>query len=247
MVITEKLSKTILSDSKIHDYVVNPYVGCENGCEYCYARFIKKFTGHHEPWGKFVDVKVNAADLLAEEVNKKRKGTVWVSGLCDPYQPLEAKYRLTRRCLEILVDNGWPVVIQTRSPLVLRDLDIILGAGDLEAGFSVTTADDDIRKIFEPHAPSIKERVGALAEMHALGVRTYAMIAPLLPGAEGLVEILAGHVDSIIVDRMNYHYADRLFREHGMEDMLTDDFFRNAGKKIREDCIKSSIACNMVY
>ena len=102
MKIKEIHSKSILSPSKIYDYVVNPYVGCQHACSYCYARFMKRFTGHKEPWGDFVDVKINAPDLLSKEIKKKRMGTVWVSGVCDPYQPLEAKYKLTRRCLEIL-------------------------------------------------------------------------------------------------------------------------------------------------
>src|SRR5512136_1153601 len=125
MVIREIISKSVLSKSKIYDYVVNPYTGCQHACSYCYARFMKRFTGHREPWGQFVDVKVNAPDLLRVEIVRKAVGRVWVSGVCDPYQPLEARYRLTRQCLEILSQNDWPVAVQTRSPLVLRDMDIL--------------------------------------------------------------------------------------------------------------------------
>ena len=149
MKIKEIHAKSILSPSKIYDYVVNPYVGCQHACSYCYARFMKRFTGHKEPWGDFVDVKINAAELLSKEIKKKRVGTVWVSGVCDPYQPLEAKYKLTRKCLEILVHNNWPVFIQTRSPLVLRDLDIFKEAKNIDVGLSITTANDEIRKIVE--------------------------------------------------------------------------------------------------
>ena len=155
LIVKEILAKTILSESKIYPYVINPYTGCQHGCWYCYARFMKRVTGHKEPWGEFVDVKINAADLLREEIQKKKRGKVWVSGVCDPYQPLEATYRLTRQCLEILARNYWPVIIQTRSPLVLRDIDIIKDARDFEVGFSVTTADERIRKLFEPDAPPI--------------------------------------------------------------------------------------------
>ena len=146
LIVKEILAKTILSRSKIYPWVVNPFTGCQHGCSYCYARFMKRVTGHKESWGEFVDVRINAADLLRGEIKKKKKGRVWVSGVCDPYQPLEAKYRLTRQCLEILAQNAWPVIIQTRSPLVLRDIDILKGARNFEAGFSVTTADDRIRK-----------------------------------------------------------------------------------------------------
>ena len=232
MIIKEIRSKTILSPSKIYDYVINPYVGCQHGCRYCYARFIKKFSGHQEPWGQFVDIKVNAPELLRVEAKKKKPATVWVSGLCDPYQPLEAKYELTRKCLEILVDNNWPVIIQTRSPLVLRDLDILKRAGNVEAGLSITTADDEIRKIFEPEAPSIKDRLNTLEEIHRSGIRTYAMVAPMLPGAEKLASKLKGKADRIIVDRMNYHYADWIYRKYGMEDQLSDDFFQTTGNAL---------------
>src|SRR5512135_3161952 len=179
MVVREVRAKSILSLSKVHDYVVNPYTGCEHACTYCYARFMKRFSGHKEPWGQFVDVKINAADLLRAEINKKGRARVWISGVCDPYQPLEAKYKLTRSCLEILAQNDWPVVIQTRSPLVLRDLDILKEARYFEVGLSITTADDDIRKLFEPSAPSIPERLRALDELHRSGIKTYAMIAPM--------------------------------------------------------------------
>jgi DNA repair photolyase len=247
MIVKEVHSKSILSVSKIQDYVINPYVGCQHGCRYCYARYIKKFTNHKEAWGDFVDVRINAADLLQIEIKKKKRGRVWVSGLCDPYQPLERKYQLTRKCLEILVNNKWPVSVQTRSPLVLRDMDILKGAEDLEVGLTITTADDGIRKLFEPVAPSINERIRALDELHKSGIRTFAMIAPLLPGAEYLPFALEGKVDSILVDRLNYHYADAVFRKYRMEDKLSDEFFQKAGREIIAACRKSGITCNSAY
>ena len=232
MITKEIKVKTILSASKIYDWVINPYVGCQHGCSYCYARFMKRFTGHKEPWGEFVDVKINAADLLYGEIRKKKRGRVWVSGVCDPYQPLEARYKLTRQCLEILAQNNWPVTIQTRSPLVLRDIDILKEMQDLEAGLSVTTADDAIRKIFEPNAPPIRDRINALDELHKAGIKTYAMVAPMLPGAEKLADLFKGKIDYLLLDRMNYHYADWVYRKYGLEDKLTDDFFQQTSKKL---------------
>ena len=232
LVVKEIQAKTILSVSKIYPYVINPYTGCQHGCSYCYARFMKRVTGHKEPWGEFVDVKINAAELLRKEIKKKKRKRVWVSGVCDPYQPLEATYRLTRQCLEILAHHDWPVVIQTRSPLVLRDIDIIQDARDFEVGFSVTTADERIRELFEPHAPPITDRIQALGELHKAGIRTYAMIAPVLPGAEGLAALLKGNVDYVLVDRMNYHYADWVYRKYGLEDTLTDDYFY----RMKQEC-----------
>ena len=239
--------KTILSTSKVYDYVINPYVGCQHACSYCYARFMKRFSGHKEPWGQFVDAKINAADLLRSEINKKKRAKVWISGVCDPYQPLERKYELTRKCLEILAQNDWPVVIQTRSPLVLRDMDILKGARNFEVGLTITTADDAIRKLFEPNAPPIMERLRALDELHRSGINTYAMIAPVLPGAETLPKYLEGKVDYILVDRMNYNYADWVYRKYGLEDKLSDEFFDRASHEIASACKQLRIDCRIVF
>ncbi len=243
MNVKEIQSKTILSKSQVYDYVINPYVGCQHACSYCYARFMKRFSGHQEPWGQFVDVKINAADLLRVEIHKKKRAKVWVSGVCDPYQPLERKYGLTRQCLEILAQNDWPVVIQTRSALVLRDLDILKQSRNFEAGLSITTADDNIRKLFEPHAPPIAERLRALEELHRSGIQTYAMIAPILPGAEDLPGCLEGKVEYIRLDRMNYHNADWVYRKYGLEDKLSDEFFDRANREIISACQKLGIDC----
>jgi DNA repair photolyase len=247
MIIREVQAKTILSVSKIHDYVVNPYVGCQHACSYCYARFMKRFTGHQEPWGEFVDVKINAPELLSKEILKKKVGNVWVSGVCDPYQPLEAKYQLTRRCLAILAEHNWPVIVQTRSPLVLRDIDILKNAKNFEVGFSVTTADDSIRKLFEPHAPPIKDRIAALDTLHKAGIRTYAMIAPMLPGTEGLIELLRGKVDYILVDRMNYNNALSIYRQNNLEDKLSGEYFRRTAKELADECATAGIEYNVVF
>jgi DNA repair photolyase len=208
---------------------------------------MKRFTGHKESWGDFVDAKINAPDLLNTEIKKKKKGIVWMSGVCDPYQPLEAKYKLSRKCLEILVQNSWPVIIQTRSPLVLRDLDIFKEAKNLEVGLSITSANDDIRKIFEPNAPPIMARLRALESLHRNGIKTYVMIAPILPEAENLVRILAGKVDYFIIDRMNYHHADKIYAKYGWNDNKTDDYFNIIGSKIANECRLLGIECRSVY
>jgi len=246
MIVREIFAKTILSKSAIQDYALNAYVGCRHNCRYCYARFMKRFTGHTEPWGAFVDVKVNAAELLAREVLRKKKGRVWVSGVCDAYQDLEAKYRLTRRCLEILVDAGWPVTVQTKSPLVLRDLEILKRSADAEVGLSITTADEQLRKVFEPGAPPIAERIQALATLHAEGIATFVMVAPLLPRAEGLAGLLAGKVDRALIDRYNYHYADRTYKEHGLQSAITEDFYQEEGEKLRAAFERAGIPCRML-
>lgn len=197
--------------------MINPYVGCAFGCTYCYARYMKKFTGHTEPWGEFVDVKINAPLLLEKELRSKKKGEIWFSGVCDPYQPLESKYQLTRKILEILSHYDWHVYIQTKSPLVLRDLDVIKKIKYIDVGFSIGTASEKVRRLFEPKAPSIESRIRALKVLEGEGIRTYAMVAPILPGAEGLPKLLKGHVDYVILDQMNYHYADWVYKKYGFE------------------------------
>jgi len=225
ILVKEIQSATILSNSQVYPYVINPYVGCQHNCTYCYARFMKRFTGHKEPWGQFVDVKINAPDLLKKEITRKKPAKVWVSGVCDPYQPLERKYAITRKCLEILAQNDWAMVVQTRSPLILRDADVLGRGKYFEVGLTVTTADDRIRSIFEPHAPPIEERINVLDALHKAGIKTYAMIAPILPGAEGLAELLAGKIDYVIMDRMNYNHADWVYQKHNLMDKKTDAYF----------------------
>jgi DNA repair photolyase len=247
MIVREIQAKTILSKSKVHDYVVNPYVGCEHACVYCYAKFMKRFTGHLEPWGDFVDARVNAPALLSGEVGKKPVGRVWVSGVCDAYQPLERKYGLTRQCLEILAAHRWPATIQTKSPLVLRDLDIIRNAPGFEAGMSVTTGDEEIRQWFEPGAPPIPDRVRALAELHEAGIRTFAMIAPLLPRPEGLASLLIGKVDYVLIDRLNYHNSDWLFRKHHLESARGDPFFRSNSAEIAATFQDAGVECRVLF
>jgi DNA repair photolyase len=247
MIVEEIEAKTILSKSQIYDYALNAYVGCQHNCLYCYAKFMKRFTGHREPWGAFVDVKINAAELLAREVKKKRKGRVWISGVCDAYQPLEKKYMLTRSCLEIFVEQGWPVTIQTKSPLVLRDIAILKRSTDAEVGFTITTADEKVRRIFEPGAPQIAKRVEALGILHAEGIRTFVMIAPLLPHAEGLADMLKGKVDHALIDQYNYHYADWAYKKHGMQQAMDEDFFLEQGEALRAAFEKAGISCRKLY
>ncbi len=247
VIVKEVLPKSILSESRVSDYTVNPYVGCTHRCVYCYARFMKRFTGHREAWGTFVDAKVNAVPLLRRDIPRKRRGTVWMSGVCDPYQPLEKEYGLTRGCLEVLKNHEWPVSLQTKSPLVLRDIDLLAGFSDLEVGFTITTSEEKVRRAFESHAPPIVERIEALRALHDRGIRTFAMIAPVLPGAEGLPAGLDGIVDHVLVDRMNYHYADRVYRATGLEHAMTDGFFRRIKRELEEGLGRAGIPARFLF
>ena len=201
---------------------------------------MKRFSGHKENWGEFVDVKMNAPELLSQEIKKKKKGRVWVSGVCDPYQPVEKKYELTKKCLEILQKNNWPVVIQTKSPLVLRDLELLKKFQEIEVGFTITTDDEEIRKIFELRTVPINERIETLDKLHQEGIKTFVMIAPLLPKAESLVPKLKGKVDYVIIDKMNYHYADWIYKKYQWEKIQNGNELANLFKK-------ENIPCQVVF
>jgi DNA repair photolyase len=247
MIVREISAKSILSKSQIYDYAINPYVGCSHSCRYCYAAFMRRFTGHKEKWGEFVDVKVNVPDLLAIEIKKKRMGRVWVSGVCDPYQAAEKKYKLTARCLEILLEHQWPVTIQTKSSLVLRDIEILEKFRDIEVGFSITTADEKIREIFEPGASPIKERIRALDVLHSRGIQTFVMIAPILPRSDGLIEQLPGKVDHMLIDRLNYSYANRIYVDNKMGWAKEDFFFIQKAEELREGFIRRNIPVQVLF
>jgi len=232
-VIREVEAKSILNASRIYDYCLNPYTGCGVGCRYCYAAlFMRRYSGHAEPWGQFVDVKINAPGLLAGQiVRTKKKGTIWIASVCDPYQPVEKKYGLTRRMLEILIGKDFPVVIQSKSALLRRDLDVIRRLSDVEAGFTIATEDEAAARLFEPNAAPIRDRIEVLKEFKASGVRTFAFVGPLLPGdPEKLAALLAPAVEHVFIDRMNYLAAIRgLYARHGLLEFLTDSFFRKQG------------------
>jgi DNA repair photolyase len=228
-------AKSILNKSKIFDYCVNPYTGCQVGCRYCYARlFIPRYSGHSEPWGEFVDVKVNAPQVLKKQLMRAKRGVVWVSSVCDPYQPLEAKYKLTRQCLIELAAAQFPVHIQSKSVLALRDLDVFLQFQEIEFTFTIATENEEIARLFEPHASSVKERIKALEKLHQAGIKTHAFIGPLLPGdPERLVAELEGKVDQVLIDRMNYMDMIRGFYARlGLAEASTDAFFRKQKERL---------------
>lgn len=247
VMVTEKKARSILSDSKVFTYALNAYVGCQHGCSYCYARFMKKYTRHEEPWGYFVDVKVNAAEVLKKEIGKKKKGKVWISGVCDPYQPIEKTYQITRKCLEVLLENQWPITIQTRSSLVLRDLDLLKQFQDVEVGLSVPTGNDRVREIFESSSPPIPDRLETLKTLHQEGIKTFAMIAPILPRTETLIESLAGNVDYINIDKLNYHYADHIFKKLNREQYLKKEYSTKTAQQLKAFCDRLDIDCRIVF
>ncbi|MDA4125655.1 MAG: radical SAM protein [Thaumarchaeota archaeon] len=157
-------------------YTANLYKGCIHGCAYCYA---PSLTHDERKWGRYVDVKVNAPEVLERELRGIRKDQVFLSSASDPYQPVEAKYGITRRCLESLLRNGFPVSILTRSPLVLRDLELLRKFDWVKVGMSITTV--PVRQ-FEPGVPPLERRIVTLRKLAEAGIRTWVSLAPVIPG-----------------------------------------------------------------
>jgi len=129
----------------------------------------------------------------------------------------------------------------------LRDIDILEKFRDLEVGFSITTANEKIRKIFEPGASPIKERIHALDTLHSRGIQTFVMIAPILPGSDGLIEELPGKVDHILIDRLNYSYANRVYRDNKMEWAEEDTFLVQQAEKLKEGFTRRNIPVQVLF
>jgi DNA repair photolyase len=180
VVVRETPCRTILNQSSISDYSLNCYTGCTNGCVYCYARFMQRFHPHAEPWGAFVDVKVNAVETLRRQLRRARPGEVFMSSACDGWQPIEAQRRLTRGCCELLIVHGFTVNVLTKSELVMRDFDLFAGR-KAHVAVTISTADDRLSRLWEPGASSIAARCRVIAEARRAGLRTGIMFAPLLP------------------------------------------------------------------
>jgi len=251
MKVKEIFAKTILTKTAISgfDYCINPYVGCGHGCRYCYASFMKRFTGHLEPWGKFIDVKVNAPLLLKKQLKRAKQGVVALSTVTDPYQPIEKKYQLTRKCLEALLDSKLSVNLLTRSPLCLRDIDLLKQFERIEVGFSIATDDEGIRKIFEPHSPSIESRVKALRTLCREKIRTYAFVGPMLPlNPKALVAMLERVIDEVLIDRMNYpNKVKAIYRKAKLDPYLEESYFHLLGTELKERFEEKGIPVSMIF
>lgn len=165
------------------DYALNPYIGCYHACVYCYARefvSIKRVARH---WGEIVVVKTNIADVLRDEVTRYRRGVVGIGTITDAYQPVESEFQITRQCIEVLLNAGFTVTVQTKSDLILRDLDILASRPSLvDVGFTITTLDSSIARLIEPRAPSPQKRVAALERIASAGIKTWVFLGPIIPG-----------------------------------------------------------------
>lgn len=233
-----KHPKTLLNKGTgfLTDYThsLNPYTGCSFGCAYCYVRQMPVSLFRQQEWGTWVDVKQEAAALLRKELRRaKAKGevTIFMSSSTDPYQPVEYKEQVTRSLLAVMAEEPPDFLfVQTRSPLVARDIELLQRLGDrVRVSMTVETDREDIRRHFTPHAPPVQARLQTLRRLRDAGIPVQAAIAPLLPSSEGFAETLAAAVDRVCLD--DYFMGDgsggrrtqkmgiaSMYRELGLEE-----------------------------
>lgn len=172
--VNDYLTKSNLPAS---DYVINPYVGCTHGCKYCYASFMKRFTGHNEEWGEFIDIKHCDKKINLKKISKKN---VFLSSVTDCYNELEEKNLITRNILEQLVNSDCYLSISTKSKLILRDIDILKKIKNLTVSMSINTLDEKFRNDMD-NASSIKDRLETLKKLHENGIYTVLFMSPIFP------------------------------------------------------------------
>ncbi len=165
------------------DFTLNPYSGCGFGCTYCYAAFFARTDELKDNWGKWIQVKENALELL---VKKRKKPlidtTIYMSSVSDPYQPIEKDLELTRTLLEeLLAYHQVRLVVQTRGPLVTRDIDLLKQFPFAQVNMTITTDDDEVRRVFEPHCASTQRRLDAIGQIRDAGIQACVTMTPLLP------------------------------------------------------------------
>lgn len=212
-------AKTILNPTggflASYTHSLNAYQGCAFGkgsCPYCYVRAmpIQKFAG--APWGEWVKAKTNAPELLARELEAaRRKGSfgtlrIFMSTATDPYQGAEASLKLTRRLLEVFAASGdfGFLVVQTRSPLIERDIALLKQLGPRAAiSLTIETDRDEVRRQITPTSPSIERRLATLERLTAAGLRTQASISPVLPcDPLRFADLIAARASRALVDTL---------------------------------------------
>ena len=188
--VNDYLTKSNLPAS---DYVINPYVGCPHGCKYCYASFMKRFTGHKEDWGTFIDIKRCSKKLSKKKLEHKR---VFLSSVTDCYNSYEEKYGITRKILEQLVNADCQLTISTKSTLILRDIELLKRLSNLKVAFSINTLDDNFRADMDKGS-SIKDRLHAIEKLHNVGIHTVLFMSPIFPYITEWKDIIDGTKENV--------------------------------------------------
>ncbi|MFG1519438.1 MAG: radical SAM protein [Thermoplasmataceae archaeon] len=236
------------------DYSLNPYLGCLHSCIYCYAMDFTRIRPSSE-WGKYVIVKANLVDVLRKEVKRKKKGIVGVSTITDPYQPVEGRFRITRESITVLAENGFRVTVQTKSPLVIRDIDIMgKYRNSIDVGFTITTTDRKKARILEPETPSPESRVEAIKKLGESGIQTWIFYGPIIRGfndsqidISGMIQSAAVTGSRIIYDRYNrYPASAKKMKSLGLEQNIADEdgWWQSKEMEIRKQAERAGIICN---
>ncbi len=204
MIVKTVLVKDYLTRSNLpsSDYVINPYIGCPHACKYCYACFMKRFTGHNEEWGSFIDVK-ECDKLISVRTLKGR--SVFMSSVTDCYNPYEREYRITRKILEQLLFADCELSISTKSELILRDIDLLKQFKNLKVAMSVNTLDEGFRGDMD-NASSIQRRMFTLKKLHENGIYTVLFMSPIFPyitDFKAILEKSSGFIDEYWFENLN--------------------------------------------
>lgn len=162
-------------------WTCNPYLGCTFGCQYCYAMFLPQNRRPLADWGRWLAAKCNAVELARRTAHKLRDQALYLSSVTDPYLPIEGRLQLTRGILEALVPVQPRLLVQTRGPLVVRDLDLLRFFRWVRVNISIPTDDEDVRQAFEPKAPTLAARWQAAAAVRAAGIPVGICVTPMLP------------------------------------------------------------------
>ena len=188
------------------DYVINPYIGCTHGCKYCYASFMKRFTGHKEEWGTFIDIKICDKRINTKKLENK---TIFLSSVTDCYNQLEEKYKITRRILKELINVNCNLNISTKSKLILRDIDLLKQMKNLTVSMSINTLDENFKNDMDNASP-IKERLNTLRELHDNGIYTVLFMSPIFPYItkfKEIIEISKEYIDEYWFENLNLRGA----------------------------------------
>ena len=197
--VNDYLTKSNLPDS---DYVINPYVGCTHGCKYCYASFMKRFTGHKENWGDFIDIKRCNKPIDLRKISGKN---IFLSSVTDCYNQYEKDFCITRNILEQLIDSDCNLSISTKSKLIIRDIDLLKQMKNLIVCMSINTLNEKFRSDMD-NASTIKERMDTLKELHNNGIYTVLFMSPIFPYITEWKEIIdqtKDYVDEYWFENLN--------------------------------------------
>jgi DNA repair photolyase len=233
MNIREIKCKSILNKSKLGGYTINPYIGCSHNCVYCYANHFWQNIGIERKENE-IEVKINSPDVLLSQLRRSKKDDVFISSITDPYQPIEEKYKITRKILFWLSKFNFPTSILTKSKLILRDMDIIKSF-NCEVGFTIM-CNESWRKYLEPNASKIEERIYCLEKFSTLGIKTFIFIGPIIPGiTDELIENFPEiKVNKIIVDKLNFHGNGHIKKMKDFAEKFGIDFKKFFDKKYYE-------------